>query len=70
MELITRTTRTMPKGQSVTRIPRKGDLAPTYPKGRVCSERGCDTILNHFHKGPRCFACELASMPAEEREAA
>lgn len=71
MELVTRTTSTQHlHGAPVTRIPRKADLRPTFPKGRICSEPGCDTILNCYHEGHECHACWTASLPAEERAAA
>jgi hypothetical protein len=72
MELRTRTTATMHLhgARQIQSVPRKVDQCPTYPKGRVCSEPGCDTILNQYHRGPECFACWISSLPAEERLAA
>jgi hypothetical protein len=71
MELVTRTTRTQHlHGAPVTRIPRPKDLPPTYPAGRICSRPSCDHPLSIYNKGPECHACWMASLPAEEREAA
>ena len=53
MELVTRATR----GRQPEPHARKADKPATYPKGRVCSERGCQTVLNQYHKGPKCHAC-------------
>ncbi len=71
MELVTRTSATQHlHGAPVARISRKADLLPTFPKGRICSEPGCDTILNQYHEGPECHGCWLKGLPGEEREAA
>jgi hypothetical protein len=72
MHLVTRTSGTMHLhgARPIQAIPRKTDLLPTYPKGRVCSTKGCGTILNQYNAGPRCHGCWLSSLPAEERAAA
>jgi len=72
MELVTRTTRTMNLhgAKAIQPAPRKEDLPPTYPKGRICSRLGCTQPLSVYNRGPECNACWLASLPAEEREMA
>jgi len=67
MDLITRTTRTMLPGQHVTSVPRKRDLQPTFPKGRICSRPACDHELSVYNPGPECHSCWIASLPPEER---
>lgn len=37
-----------------------------YPRGRLCPERSCITILTTWDPGPLCFKCA----PAESREGA
>lgn len=58
MELVTRTT----KGRPVERNPRKADLPPTYPKGRVCrAKRVCGgKELSIYNEGPDCNQCRPA----------
>jgi hypothetical protein len=34
-------------------LPARDELPETFPRGRVC--RDCETILNHFNPGPRCY---------------
>ena len=70
MELLTRTTRTMLKGQHITPVPRPVDATPTYPKGRICSRPACNHPLSIYNPGPECHACWMASLPPEERLAA
>lgn len=38
------------------------DMPDCYPKGRVCDEIGCGTVLTIWNPGPYCFCC------AERRE--
>lgn len=40
-----------------------------YGWGRICTEPGCDTRINHLHQGDYCYACELRQ-EEEERQAA
>lgn len=73
MELRTRTTGTMHLhgARPLQAVPRrKADLPPTFPKGRICKEPACETILSVFNGTETCSACWMASMPAEEREMA
>ena len=42
---------------SVTRI-LGGEPVPPSPRGRVCAEPGCSTILSIYNAGTRCAVCE------------
>lgn len=73
MELRTRTTGTMHLhgARPLQAVPRrKADIPPTFPKGRICSRPGCWHPLSVYNQGPECNSCWMASLPAEEREAA
>lgn len=73
MQLVTRTTKTQHlHGAPVTRIPRKADLRPTFPKGRVCSASlVCEgKELSIYNEGPDCNQCREQQELAGLREAA
>lgn len=39
-------------------LPRFVVPSTSFGKGRRCSTPGCRTILNMYHRGPECYACE------------
>ena len=39
----------------IEQTPKRANLPDTYPKGRTCSHKGCETVLSIYNPGARCY---------------
>lgn len=47
---------------------RKEEIPKTYPRGRVCSREGCDTVLSIYTHGRRCAIHDPALQRISEKQ--